>query len=410
MSTDVQAPVARRRLWVLIASESLSSIGTQVTWLALPWFVLTTSGSPTRMGVVFAAELIPIALLGIPSGSLVARWGARQTMLWCDAARAVLIAAFPVLHFLGLLSFPVLLALVVLVGSCTAPYLGAQRIAVVDVVGADEAAMVRGNGLLESGTRFANLLGPAVGGALIAALGSFTVLWIDAATYLVSFLMLQALPRREADPEGQERPGVLAGARAILSDWVLSRLALLATLYGFAFPILIASLPVMALERYDGSPRAAGYLLAAWGGGALVGALLVSRLASQIKPWPLGRFAAVMFAAPLWGLTGSLPIVAVGCLLCVTGIATSALNAPIISLFLARTDPAVQAHAITALMTANLLAGPLGYLLAGPLLAAIGISGTCAVVASIASLAALLMVQLTFIAVREEAKPSLDAA
>lgn len=409
MSTETQVLAVHRRLGVLVASESLSSIGTQVTWLALPWFVLTTSGSATRMGAVFAAELIPIAILGLPSGSLVARWGARTTMLRCDAARALLVAAFPVLHYLGLLSFPLLLTLVLLVGAVTAPYLGAQRIAVVDVVGGDEAALVRGNGLLESGTRLANLLGPAVGGALIAAVGSFAVLWLDAATYVVSFLLLQALPRRVVESQRQERPGVLAGARAIAHSSVLRRLALLSLLYGFAFPIVIASLPVMALERFDGSPRAAGYLLAAWGGGALVGALAVSRLASEINPWRLGGFAAVLFAAPLWGLTVSMPIVAVGSLLCVSGIATPALNAPIISLFLARTEPAVQAHAITALMTANLLAGPLGYLLAGPLLGTVGISGTGAVAAAIASLATVLMVQLALTAARAEPKPSLDA-
>ena len=112
MSTQVQAPAVRRDLGALITAETLSSLGTQVTWLALPWFVLTTSGSPTRMGVVFAAELIPIALLGLPSGSLVARWGARTTMLRCDAARALLVAAFPTLHQLGVLSFPLLMLLV----------------------------------------------------------------------------------------------------------------------------------------------------------------------------------------------------------------------------------------------------------------------------------------------------------
>ena len=87
-----------------------------MTFLALPWFVLATTGSPTRMSIVLAAELAPVAVLGIPSGVVIARWGARRTMLVADLARVPLIASIPLLHELGLLSFPLLLVLVALVG------------------------------------------------------------------------------------------------------------------------------------------------------------------------------------------------------------------------------------------------------------------------------------------------------
>ena len=83
-----------------------------MTFLALPWFVLQTTGSPTRMGIVLAAELAPIAVLGIPSGTVVARFGARRTMIVSDLARVPLIASIPILHALGWLSFPLLLVLV----------------------------------------------------------------------------------------------------------------------------------------------------------------------------------------------------------------------------------------------------------------------------------------------------------
>ena len=55
-----------RSIAALLAGELVSRLGSQLTYLALPWFVLVTTGSPTRMTLVFAGELVPMALLGIP--------------------------------------------------------------------------------------------------------------------------------------------------------------------------------------------------------------------------------------------------------------------------------------------------------------------------------------------------------
>ncbi|MET0937679.1 MAG: MFS transporter, partial [Gaiellaceae bacterium] len=73
-----RSPLLQRSIFALLTSEVISSLGSQMTFLALPWFVLTTTGSTTRMGIVLAAELLPIALLGIPSGAVVSRLGARR--------------------------------------------------------------------------------------------------------------------------------------------------------------------------------------------------------------------------------------------------------------------------------------------------------------------------------------------
>ena len=73
----------------VIAAEFVSSVGTQMTTLALPWFVLMTSGSPARMGLVFVIQILPVPLLSMPAGLLVARWGARRVTIvgdlttWC---------------------------------------------------------------------------------------------------------------------------------------------------------------------------------------------------------------------------------------------------------------------------------------------------------------------------------------
>ena len=96
----------QRPLVALLVAEVVSSLGSQMTFLALPWFVLVTTGSAAKMGIVLAVELLPVALLGIPSGTLVARLGARQTMLIGDAARFPIMVAIPLLHSAGLLTLP----------------------------------------------------------------------------------------------------------------------------------------------------------------------------------------------------------------------------------------------------------------------------------------------------------------
>ena len=83
----------QRSLLALLAAEVVSTTGSQMTWLALPWFVLVTSGSATRMSFVMAAELLGLALLGLPGGRVLGRLGAQRTMIVCDSMRAPLMLA-----------------------------------------------------------------------------------------------------------------------------------------------------------------------------------------------------------------------------------------------------------------------------------------------------------------------------
>jgi MFS family permease len=217
-------PLRQRPIVALITAEVISSLGSQMTFLALPWFVLATTGSATKMGIVLAVELAPVALLGIPSGTVVARLGARRTMLIGDLARAPLMASVPILHSLGLLSFGVLLVLVALLGVFLAPYFSAQRLVLPELVGEDERVVAQANAVVEGAQRATALLGPALAGLLIAAVGATKVLYVDAATFLVSFVLLALfVPQREPLAPGDEAKGVFAGVRFILSTACSSR-------------------------------------------------------------------------------------------------------------------------------------------------------------------------------------------
>jgi MFS family permease len=87
MPTTVAVDRSRGPLAALLLAEVVSTTGSQMTLVALPWFVLVATGSPARMGLVVAADLAPMLLLAIPAGALAARLGARRTMLVSDLAR-----------------------------------------------------------------------------------------------------------------------------------------------------------------------------------------------------------------------------------------------------------------------------------------------------------------------------------
>jgi predicted MFS family arabinose efflux permease len=376
------SPLRHPAIRGLLISEAVSSTGSQMTTLALPWFVLATTGSVSRMGLVFAAELLPVALLGIPAGLFVARTGVRRTMLLGDAIRAPLIALVPVLHAAGVLSFPLLLVMVALAGAVTTPYFAAQRLALPEIVGDDEQLVMRAGGLLEAAVRTAGLLGPALAGVMIGLLGATNVLWIDAATFAFSFAVLLPLPRPDTDlSAGAVSTGLWSGARAVLGDGLLATVSAASTLYGLFFPLVIASLPALAELRFGRDAHIAGALLAAWGGGALLGALTVGRLAGKLEPMRMGAAAALALDAALWFFPWHLPVVADGVILAAAGLFTPLLNTPLLTLLMTRTSPETRAQAVTFVLTANLLAGPLAFALSGVLFNAWGIERVLIVVA-----------------------------
>src|SRR5438105_11749397 len=89
-------------LRALLVAEVVSTTGSMMTWLALPWFVLATTGSASRMGLVLAAEALGLALCGLPGGHYAARLGGRRTMVLVNAIAGPAILLVPLLHWAGL--------------------------------------------------------------------------------------------------------------------------------------------------------------------------------------------------------------------------------------------------------------------------------------------------------------------
>jgi MFS family permease len=352
----------------LLTAEAVSSTGSAMTFVALPWFVLVTSGSPTKMSIVLAAEILPMAVFGIPSGSVVGRLGARTSMLVSDLVRAPLVALVPVLHWTGHLTFPLLLAIVFVLGIFMAPYAASQRSILPEVLGDDEKTIAKASGLFGGAQHLPIVIGPSIAGVLIGLIGTAPLLVVDGATFLFAFLVVLSLVRGgKPVVHDDDSRGIFAGVRYLARDKLLGPLTLtIIVLDGAANGITVA-VPLLAYTRYDRNPHIAGWIFTAFGIGAIVGSVLVVKLLDRFAPLRLASFGIIAATLPLWIVTANVPWPVVGAAVVVCGLFVPLINAPIMGIITTRPPVALRAKVMTAVMAASGLGGPLGRLIIGPL-------------------------------------------
>jgi MFS family permease len=356
----------------IVAAEVVSSIGSSMTVLALPWFVLSTTGSAAKLGLVLGIGSIPFVTLPLPAGSLIARIGARQTMVIADAARLPLLAAIPALYNLDALSFPLLVALVALVNGCTAAHMPAQRLILAEVVGDEESVVARANAYLDGAQTTAPLVGPALAGVLIAALGAPNVLYVDAATFGVAAIAVGFFVRRSRPMAETEERGLLAGVRYILRSRLLVVLCVSMLAMEFFFTLFVTTLSVFAFSDYHQKARIAGVFYAAMGAGALLGMPVVPVVVRRFGALHVAAAGFVLASIPKFLLGFPLPAAGVAAVLVMQGFVGPLTGAPIFTVITTRTPAALRSLVLSAAVGVMFLTGPLGPIAAGPLINSVG--------------------------------------
>jgi MFS family permease len=398
-----------RSVVALLVAEVVSTTGSQMTWLALPWFVLVSTGSATKMSFVVAAELLGVAALGIPGGRLLGSLGARRTMLLCDGARAPLMLVIPVLHWSGGLSFAVLLVVAFGLGALAAPYFAAQKVIVPELLGEDEKRVSEANALFQAATRTTLLLGPALGGVLIGVLGATSVLLVDASTYVVSFLLVALfVPQRPPVEQREEDRSIRAGIRFILRDRLLRVWWPSFAIGDAAWNAFFVTVPVLVLARFGHEPQIAGWLFAAFGIGAVVGNVIFFRfLANRYDGLGLIAVCVMGQALPLWLLWLPIPAAGLAAALLASGVANGLVNPSLHTISTLRIPAALRPNVMTSMMVFWALINPLGVLLAGPILDAFG---TTPVLIGFAAVQTVTMAAAGLAAARERGRKQLVPA
>jgi MFS family permease len=354
---------ARRPLVGLVVADVISTTGTEMTAVALPWFVLVTTGSPARMGIVLAAEYAGLSLLGLAGARVATAVGPRRLMQGSDLSRAALIAAIPVLSWLGWLSFPVILAIGFVVGGFFPAYQSSSQMISSSLVSDDELRLTRLGGLLNSVNESASFAGPALGGVLVAAFGPPTVLLVDAASYLCAFALIGLLVRADPPaPAGEDDDGsIAAGLRYLWRSRSLRRLMIGVGVLGIAWTAMVGTVPVLALHH--GGASEAGWLLGAYGAGSVLGGLILSRARSTGGRTAL--LAVTLMAAAAWVLLLPAPPWVWGLAIGAIGVASGLFYPRFFASLTTTTPSALRARVLASVTIVISAPAPLGFIGAG---------------------------------------------
>jgi len=334
------APPARaaRRLpvFALLSASAISEFGNVLTFVAVPWFVLETTGSAARTGITGGAVTLAVVLAGLFGGPVVDRLGFKRTSVLADLTSGATVAAVPLLYHTVGLAFWQLLALVFLGALLDSPGLTARQSIVPDLAELGGVRAERVNSGMQAIGQFALLLGPPAAGVLIAVLTPSNVLYLDAATFAVSAVAIASLvpspaPRTDRPSGGTAGTGrylaeLAEGLRFILSDRVNSSTIPVSVGVNFLIaPVLSVALPVLAQRTY-GSAESLGLMLGGYGAGALAGAVLYGVLGHRLPR--RATFVALLFAQalPLWALAAAPSLLVAAGALAITGFGVGPVN------------------------------------------------------------------------------------
>jgi len=174
----------------LLTAQALSSFGSSMSSVALAFMVYKLTGSVLHMGGILAVTAFPLVVTSWIGGALLDRFSAKNAMVLADVARAILILAMP---FLAQQAVGLVYMVAALVGVCSALFNPGQIKLIGELV--DRGQLVRANSYLSVSRDGAELLGFLAGGVLVTYVGYTLTFAIDAATYVVSALLLLGLPR-----------------------------------------------------------------------------------------------------------------------------------------------------------------------------------------------------------------------
>ena len=370
----------RAPLYALYAADTISLSGNAVAQVAIPWFVLTTTGSATLTGLAVFFNFLPIVIAAFFGGVVVDRLGFRSASVVADLASAAAVAAIPLLYATVGLALWELMVLVFLGALLDAPGATARAALFPDVVELGGVAMERASGIRAGIQQGSQLLGAPLGGVLVAVFGATEALWIDAVSFLVSAALVAFfIPRSRTDAETQERDRFRAelveGLRFIRDRRLVRALVLMVLVTNLIEAPGSVVLTVFAREVYD-SAASLGLMLGVLGGTALGGALVYSAIGHRLprRRTFLYCFAVVPVGYLALATLPSLPVALAA--LAVAGLASGPIN-PL--LFTVQTEivPAqLRGRVFGAVRAGAWAAIPLGILLGSVVVAAVGVAAT----------------------------------
>ncbi|HEV8534674.1 MAG TPA: MFS transporter [Candidatus Limnocylindria bacterium] len=276
--------------WKFWTGETVSAFGTSVTQFAMPLIVFKLTGSAVALGAAAAMFTIPHLLFGLAIGAWTDRTDRKRLMVAVDLLAALTVASVPIVAGLGALSIWWVLAVLFATSTLSIFFETAQFGAIPSLVDRDD--LVTANGRIQASFAAATVLGPLAAGALLVLVPLETVLYIDAASFVVSALALTLIGRSFNVPLERRvtsiRQDIVEGLRYVLSHPVLRNISLMMAMINLVGVTVFAQLVLFAKQELKAADSELGLLFAAGG----VGVFALSLLAGPLrKRWSFGNVA-----------------------------------------------------------------------------------------------------------------------
>src|ERR1700722_12749613 len=285
-------------------AQVFSASGTMTQGVAMSWLVLRLTGNGVDLGLMTACTFLPLLVFGPYAGTLVDRFDRRRLLIVTQTLLLLLAAVAATLIATGLIRLWMLFVIAALTGCVSAPDGTARQVYVIDLVGTGRLASAVS--LYEVVLNISRVVGPAVGGVLLATVGVGSCCALNAASYLQPlFVLLRHRPRHAAGSAGHRTrkapPGQLrAGLRYAGRDRPIRVCLFLAAASGLLFNLSV-QLPLLATRVFHLGGGGYGLMMAMFGIGALPGALLASAGPGR----PTGRSVGVLALATAAAVFGT---------------------------------------------------------------------------------------------------------
>jgi MFS family permease len=353
----------------LAFARAISLTGGAASFAALNFAIYQRTHSPAWVAAALFLTFGTVGFVGLFAGVLGDRFDRKRVMVVSDLAGAVCFAAMAFVHD------PVWLLFVAFLSALAeSPFLAASAAAIPNLVEEDRIAWA--NGLLGVGRNVGILIGPLIGGVLVGTIGAGAVFGLNAVSFVVSAALAWSVHGNFASvrDEHDEHTGVSAGVRFIARDRVLRSIALAwVAIAGGLGMSMVADVP---LVNYFGAGGIGyGVLIAAWGGGSIVGSLLGRLLNRRTEPL---AFVFGSGAIAVTGIVAGLSPWFVGVLVALffMGIGDGTAVVSQQGIMQRRTPDAVRSRVAAALEAVMNISLALSYVVAGPIVAWLGPRGT----------------------------------
>jgi MFS family permease len=277
---------AHRDFRLLLLGQTTSQFGAQVSGVAIPLLaVLTLDASPFELGLVTASSTLAFAVIGLPAGVWLDRWRRRPILVASDLIRAVLLATIPVAALYGVLTITHLVVVSLLTGFARVFFDVGYQSYIPSVVGKDR--VLAGNSSMETIRASGQVVGPGLGGWLVALIGAANVVVIQAVTFAVSAVSLMAIRTPEpVIPLRANQPGlraqIMEGLAFVGRNRILRATAITSAASNFSFAIASAVSFIFMSRTLNLSPTAIGVIIAAGSVTVMIAAAFTPRFSRRV--------------------------------------------------------------------------------------------------------------------------------